>query len=54
MLPRNRVLSSSMSIFQTSLGHVLVALTGSTFCACHVLSPDRSDRLASPSEKRKH
>jgi hypothetical protein len=48
MLPWHRVLTSSMSIFQTLFEHVLVALTVSTFCACHVLSSDRSDRLASP------
>jgi hypothetical protein len=52
MLPWNRVLTSSTSIFQTSLEHVLVALTVSTFCACHVLGSDRSDRLASPSENK--
>jgi hypothetical protein len=54
MLPWNRVLTSSISIFQTTREHVLVALTVSTFCACHILSSDRSDRLASPSEQRKH
>jgi hypothetical protein len=47
MLAWNHVLTSSMSIFQTSCEHVLVVRTGSTFCACHVLSLDRSDRLAS-------
>jgi hypothetical protein len=52
MLPWNRVVTSSLSIFQTSREHVLVALTVSTFCACHVLSSDRSDRLASPSENK--
>jgi hypothetical protein len=39
------------AIFQTSRELVLVVLTVSTFCACHVLSSDRSDRLASPLEK---
>jgi hypothetical protein len=39
-------------VFQTSCEHVLVALTVSTFCACHVLSSDRRDRLASPSENK--
>jgi hypothetical protein len=52
MLPWNRVLTSSMSIFQTSREHVRVALTVSTFCACYVLSSDRSDRLASHSENK--
>jgi hypothetical protein len=51
-LPWIRVLTSSMSTFQTSCEHVPVALTVSTFCACHVLSSDRSDHLASPSEKK--
>jgi hypothetical protein len=53
MPPWNRVLTSSMSIFQTSREHVLVALTVSTFCTGHVLGSDRSDRLASPSENKK-
>jgi hypothetical protein len=52
ILPWNRVLTSSMSIFQTSREHVIVALTVSTFCAWHVLSSDRSDRLASPSKNK--
>jgi hypothetical protein len=53
MLPWNRVCpTSSMSIFQTSREHVLVALTVSTFYAGHVLSSDRSDRLTSPSENK--
>jgi hypothetical protein len=49
-LPWNRVLTSSISTFQTSCEHVPVALTVSTFCACHVLGSDRSDRLGSPSK----
>jgi hypothetical protein len=52
MLPWNRVQTSSMSIFQTSREHVLVALTVGTFFACYVLSSDRSDRRASPSPLR--
>jgi hypothetical protein len=52
MLPRNRVLTSSMSIFQTSCEHVLVVLTVCAWRAVSVLSSDRSDRLASPSEKK--
>jgi hypothetical protein len=54
MLPWNRVLTSSMSIFQTSCEHVLVVLTVSDGALSTVLSSDRSDRLASPSEKRKN
>jgi hypothetical protein len=53
MLPWNRVLTSSTSIFQTSCERVLVALT---VCACRavefVLGSDGSDRLASPSENK--
>jgi hypothetical protein len=52
MLPWNRVLTSSMSIFQTSCEHVLVVLTVCAWRAVSVLSSDRSDRLASPSEKK--
>jgi hypothetical protein len=52
MLPMNRVQTSSMSIFQTSPEHVLVALTVSTFWACHVLSSYRSHRKSSPSEHK--
>jgi hypothetical protein len=50
MLPWNRVLTSSMSIFQTSCEHVLVVLTVCAWGAVSVLSSDRSDRP--PSEKQ--
>jgi hypothetical protein len=51
MLPWNRVQTSSMSIFQTSREHVLVALTAITLRALSVFSSEYSDRLASPSKK---
>jgi hypothetical protein len=53
MLPSNRVLTSSTSNFQTSCEYVMVALTTWTWRPPSVFSSDRSDRLASPSEKNK-
>jgi hypothetical protein len=53
MPPWNRVRTISMSIFQTSCEHVLVALTEIKSLAFSAFSSDRSDRLASPSEKNK-
>jgi hypothetical protein len=47
VLPWNRVLSNSRSIFQTSYEHVLVAVA---VCTLFVCSSDRSDRLTSPSK----